>query len=136
MSHIKKVIEFNRTAHGRYTAGYERSVRLKLEPKPKPPHITRLLALAIRLEHLLATGVLKDQADIARTASISRARVTQILNLTNLAPDIQEEIIDLEPTTKTRHRLQEEAVRKIATDPNWSKQRKAWKNLKRMSEPS
>ena len=94
------------------------------------------MALAIRLDHLLDTGVLKDQADIARTASISRARVTQILNLTNLAPDIQEEIIDFEPTTETRHQLQEESVRQIATDPNWSKQRKAWKNLKRISEPS
>ena len=75
-------------------------------PKPKKssapaklPHITKLMALAIRLEHLLATGQVKDQAEIARTAGITRARVTQIINLTQLAPDIQEAILNLEPTT-------------------------------------
>jgi hypothetical protein len=75
-------------------------------PKPKKsnapaklPHITKLMAMAIRLEHLLATGQVKDQAEIARTAGITRARVTQIINLTQLAPDIQEAILNLEPTT-------------------------------------
>jgi predicted XRE-type DNA-binding protein len=46
------------------------------------------MALAIRLEHLLASGQVTDQAEIARAAGITRARITQILNLTNLAPDI------------------------------------------------
>jgi len=40
---------------------------------PRLPHITKLMALAIRLEHLLATGQVKDQAEIARTAGITRA---------------------------------------------------------------
>jgi hypothetical protein len=85
------------------------------------------MALAIRLEHLLATGQVKDQAEIARTASITRARVTHIINLTNLAPDIQEAILNLEPTTKTRFRERE--VRSIAILPNWEKQRLMWKRL-------
>ncbi len=34
------------------------------------------------------TRAVKVQAEIARVAGISRARVTQILNLSNLAPDI------------------------------------------------
>jgi hypothetical protein len=55
----------------------------------KLPHINKLMALAIRLEHLLATGQVKDQVEIARVAGITRARVTQISNLTQLAPDIQ-----------------------------------------------
>ena len=119
MSHIKNKIEFTRAARGRYTAGTKRPA--KTPPKPKPPHITKLMALAIRLDHLLGTGVLKDQAEIARTAGITRARVTQILNLTYLAPDIQEEILNLEPTIDPRPRLKEEGIRKIATDPNWNK---------------
>ena len=51
------------------------------------------------------------------------------LDHTNLAPDIQEEIIDFESTTETRQRLQEESVRQIAIEPNWSKQRAACRRL-------
>jgi predicted XRE-type DNA-binding protein len=105
-------------------------------PKPKKsnapaklPHITKLMALAIRLEHLLATGQVKDQAEIARTAGITRARVTQIINLTQLAPDIQEAILNLEPTTDHVPRFREREVRTIAILPNWEKQRVLWKRL-------
>lgn len=87
------------------------------------------MALEIRLEHLLATGQVKDQAEIARTAGITRARVTQIINLTQLAPDIQEAILDLEPTTDHVPRFREREVRTIAITPNWEKQRWFWKQL-------
>ena len=111
-------------------------------PKPKKssapaklPHITKLMALAIRLEHLLATGQVKDQAEIARTAGITRARVTQIINLAQLAPDIQEAILNLEPTTDHVPRVREREVRTIAILPNWEKQRILWKRLvKRTAE--
>jgi hypothetical protein len=95
----------------------------------KLPHITKLMALAIRLEHLLATGQVKDQAEIARTAGITRARVTQIINLTQLAPDIQEAILNLEPTTDHVPRFREREVRTIAIVPNWETQRVLWKRL-------
>lgn len=95
----------------------------------KLPHITKLMALAIRLEHLLASGQVKDQAEIARTAGITRARVTQIINLTQLAPDIQEAILNLEPTTDHVPRFREREVRTIAIVPNWETQRVLWKRL-------
>jgi hypothetical protein len=85
--------------------------------------------MAIRLEHLLATGQVKDQAEIARVAGITRARVTQIINLANLAPDIQQAILDLEPTTDPVPLFREREVRTIAIMPNWEKQRVAWKRL-------
>ncbi len=133
MSHIKIQFETNSSAHGRQRVG---------APKPKKsnapaklPHITKLMALAIRLEHLLATGQVKDQAEIARTAGITRARVTQIINLTQLAPDIQEAILNLEPTTDHVPRFREREVRTIAILPNWEKQRLMWKQLvKRTAE--
>ena len=112
-------------------------------PKPKKsnapaklPHITKLMALAIRLEHLLATGQVKDQAEIARTAGITRARVTQIINLTQLAPDIQEAILNLEPTTDHVPRFREREVRTIAILPNWEKQRLLWKRLVKLTSTS
>ena len=127
MSHIKFQFETSSSSHGRQRVS---------APKPKKssapaklPHITKLMALAIRLEHLLATGQIKDQAEIARTAGITRARVTQIINLTQLAPDIQEAILDLKPTTHHVPRFREREVRTIAIVPNWEKQRVLWKQL-------
>jgi len=66
------------------------------------------------------------QAEIAR---IARARVTQILNLTNLASNIQQAILDLEPTTERAPCFRQCEIRQIATASNWSMQRKAWKRL-------
>ena len=80
-------------------------------------------------KHLLATGQVKDQPEIARVAAITCARVTQIINLTNLAPDIQESILNLEPTTDHVPRFREREVRTIAIVPNWEKQRVLWKRL-------
>lgn len=127
MSHFKIQFETSSSSHGRQRVS---------APKPKKssapaklPHITKLMALAIRLEHLLATGQVKDQAEIARTAGITRARVTQIINLTQLAPDIQEAILNLEPTTDHVPRFREREVRSIAIVPNWETQRVLWKRL-------
>jgi hypothetical protein len=127
MSHMKAKFETTTSSYGRKRVG---------APKPKPPntpaklpHITKLMALAIRLEHLLATGQVRDQAEIARVAGITRARVTQIINLNNLAPDIQQAILDLEPTTDHVPRFREREVRSIAILPNWEKQRVLWKQL-------
>ncbi len=127
MSHFKIQFETSSSSHGRQRVS---------PPKPKKssapaklPHITKLMALAIRLEHLLATGQVKDQAEIARTAGITRARVTQIINLTQLAPDIQEAILNLEPTTDHVPRFREREVRTIAIVANWEKQRILWKRL-------
>jgi DNA invertase Pin-like site-specific DNA recombinase len=59
----------------------------------KLSRITRLMALAVRLEGLLREGAVKDYAELARLGCVSRARITQILNLRNLAPTIQEKIL-------------------------------------------
>ena len=55
--------------------------------------------------------------------------VTQILNLTYLAPDIQQLILDLEPSTDYVPRFREREVRTIAIMASWEKQRLQWKRL-------
>ena len=40
-------------------------------------------------QKMLNKGIAKNKAEIARIEGISRARVTQILNLINLAPEIR-----------------------------------------------
>ena len=58
------------------------------------------MALAIRLEGLIVTGHVLSYADLARLVGVSRARLTQIANLTLLAPDIQEAILFLPPVVR------------------------------------
>ena len=127
MSHFKIHFETSSSSHGRQRVGVPKAK--KSTAPAKLPHITKLMALAIRLEHPLATGQVKDQAEIARTAGITRARVTQIINLTQLAPDIQEAILNLEPTTDHVPRFREREIRTIAIVPNWETQRVLWKRL-------
>ena len=68
------------------------------------PRISRLMALAIRFEQLVRDGTVRDYAELARLGHVSRARIAQITNLLNLAPDIQDEILSLPPTERGRDR--------------------------------
>lgn len=127
MNHIQVKFETTATAHGRKRVTSPRP--RKAPAPPRVPHIIKLMALAIRLEHLLATGQVKDQAEIARTAGITRARVTQILNLLNLAPEIQQALLDLEPSQTVEPPLPESELRQIAIETSWIRQRRLWKQL-------
>lgn len=95
-------------------------------PKGKIPRISRLMALAIHCDELLRTGQITNQSELARYAQITPARMTQILTLLNLAPDIQEDILFLPRTTAGRGEIQEKDIRKIARELNWGMQRIGW----------
>jgi len=71
-----------------------------------------------------------DYAEIARLGHVTRARVTQIMNLLHLAPDIQEEILFLPRTERGRDPIRERHVRPIAAELDWRKQRKMWGEVK------
>ncbi len=106
--------------------------------KPQPPKVdrgrvprlSRLMALAIRFEHLIETGAVRDQTDLAELGHVTRARITQIMNLLHLAPDIQEEILFLPRTHRGRDPISEPKVRAITRVPDWRKQRRLWAQLK------
>jgi hypothetical protein len=89
------------------------------------------MALAIHMESLVESGVAVDYADLARLAHVSRARITQIMNLMLLAPDIQEEILFLPRTNGSRAPIRERLVRPIAAVPDRRKQRTMWMELKK-----
>ena len=90
------------------------------------PRVARLMALAIRFDQLIRDGVVSDQAELARIGHVSRARLTQIMNLLNLAPGIQEEILFLPPTDRGRDAVTERELRPITANTGWSKQRRMW----------
>ncbi|MCF7960464.1 MAG: hypothetical protein K9M08_06940 [Pirellula sp.] len=99
------------------------------ESKPaieRIPRISRYMALAIHFEDLIRQGVVTDYADLARLGHVTRARVTQIMNLRLLAPEIQEELLfstfGCSPTSETRLK----AIQKLCACPDWRKQRIAW----------
>lgn len=95
-------------------------------PQGKIPRISRLMALAIHCDELLRSGQITNQSELAYYARITRARLTQILTLLNLAPKIQEEILFLPRTTAGREEIQEKAVRRIAMELDWERQWKMW----------
>ncbi len=90
------------------------------------PRVARMMALAIRFEGLIRQGVVADQADLARLGHVSRARVTQIMNLLQLAPDIQEHVLFLPRIARGREPIQEHELRQIAAVSDWRKQRRLW----------
>ena len=96
-------------------------------PKGKIPRISRLMALAIHCDELLRSGKVANQSALAEYAQITPARLTQILTLLNLAPDIQEEILFLPRTVKGRGEVKERDVRRIAMKQVWGAQREIWK---------
>src|SRR5258705_10596864 len=75
------------------------------------PRVSRLMALAIRFDSLIRDGAVKDQAELARLGHVTRARLTQIMNLLNLAPDIQRQILDLSGAERGRSKYSERRLR-------------------------
>jgi len=76
---------------------------------------------------LIRNGLVADQAELARLGYVTRARVTQIMNLLNLAPDIQEAVLFLPRTENGRDPISERDLRPIAAKADWRKQRRMWR---------
>ena len=98
-------------------------------PPGRMPRVTKLMALAIRFEQLIRDGVVADQAELARLGHVTRARMTQIMNLLHLAPDIQEAILFLPRVEFGRDPITERELRSLVASPDWRKQRKLWESV-------
>ena len=95
-------------------------------PRGRIPRVSRLMALAIDFEGLIGEGVVVDYAELARLGHVTSARLTQIVNLLNLAPDLQEEVLFLPPTVEGRDPITERDLRPIAAALEWRRQRRMW----------
>lgn len=100
-------------------------------PAARVPRLARLMALAVRFEELLRSGEVHDYAELARLGHVSRARITQIMNLRLLAPDLQEQILFLPPFERGRDPIHLALVQPIALEPDWRRQRQRWAGLLR-----
>ncbi len=87
------------------------------------PRIAKLMALAIRCDQMLRSGEVPDASVLAEISRISQPRMTQILNLTLLAPDIQEKLLFLDPVDAGKPEVSEKAMRRICAEVSWVRQR-------------
>ena len=132
---IRRKIHFSMQRKGR------REIRSGSRPVPQKapdgriPRISRLMALAIHFDRLIHSGAVADQADLARLGHVTRARVTQIMNLLHLAPDIQEEILFLPRITTGRDLISERCLRAVAGHIEWRRQRRLWYDVRRGRRP-
>jgi hypothetical protein len=95
-------------------------------PHNRLPRITRLMALAIKFQEMVDRGEVRDYAELALLGHVSRARITQIMNLLNLAPDIQEQLMNLRASNDAPS---EKQLRKVCSMVRWADQRLAFKSL-------
>lgn len=104
---------------GRHT-GIDQSCRSN--DRPRIPRIAKLMALAIKFQSMVDQGEVRDYADLARLGYVTRARVSQIMNLLLLAPDVQEQLLfagcgDVADVPAERH------LRTVASIADWKTQR-------------
>jgi hypothetical protein len=71
------------------------------------------MALAIRFDQLIRDGVVADQAKLARLGYVTPLRISQILALLELAPDVQEAILFLPPTERCSWRDEKDESRRV-----------------------
>ena len=111
--------------------GVGRQSQKEVLPGPAPeeptatwvPRVARLMALAIRFEQLVRDGTVADYAELAWLGHVTRARMSQIMNLLNLAPDIQEALLLLPEVAEGKDMVTERRVRKVVAEWRWGKQR-------------
>jgi hypothetical protein len=112
---------------------------VSLAPGAVPPRrevLRKPAAVAVRLAQGLAWyeavrgGMYPSLAALARAEGMAPQRLTQILDLTMLAPDIQEAVLFLESEDGVEP-ISERAVREIAADLDWSVQRGRWADARR-----
>ena len=120
-------IQFSRGRAGRK--------RMRIGEKPtapvgRVPRISKLMALAIRFDGLVRGGKVGDFSELARLARVTQPRMTQIMNLTHLAPDIQEELLFLPLVTEGKDPIHERMLRPICAEIHWGQQRQRWDALR------
>lgn len=115
--------------------GSRREMVVGQEP-PRPvrepgrvPRVARLMALAVRFEEYLRAGQVSDYSELAELGHVTRPRISQIMILLNLAPDIQEAILFLPRTLSGRDPIHLRQLQPIAAAPDWRKQRRLWREL-------
>ncbi len=116
----KAMLENNKISASTSRMPYDKMDGATLPPpgEPRTPRIVELVCKAIEWRRQLNAGEVRNQADIARREGISRARVTQVMSLLRLTPEIKERILSL-PDTLHRSVVTERMLRPIGAIPDY-----------------
>jgi len=106
-----------------------RSVSTDPSTVRRPANVAAFLALAHHVQHLIDTGKIADRAEVARRLHWTRARVSQVMDLLLLAPDIQEKVLFLQAGSHVTER----ALRAVVGHEDWWEQRSTWCALERQA---
>jgi hypothetical protein len=126
---IECAFHINRRSKGRQEMQAGESPRPPCE-HGRVPRVAKLLALAHRFEELLRRGEVTDYSALARLGRVTRARISQIMSLLSLAPDLQEQVLFLPRTERGRDPIQMRHLLPIAQMADWKIQRQLWAALK------
>ncbi len=107
--------------------GARRRRDAELPPVCRPARVARMLALAHHLQQAIDRGIVADRAAVARALGLTRARVTQLLDLLLLAPEVQEQVLALEAVSGVEPMTERELRRVVHAGP-WVKQRGQWRH--------
>ena len=124
---------FTRTVYFRRGRKDHQQLRRGRPPKPvegRLPRVARLMALAIRYDEMLRRGDVPDMATLARQGQVTRARISQIMGLVLLAPDIQEELLFLPATGGGRDPISPRLLESLSLTPDWDRQRRQWRKIR------
>ena len=100
-------------------------------PEGRIPRISKLVALALRFDELIRSGRCPTLAELAELTMVTQPRITQVMNLLHLAPDILEELLLLPRVLAGRDPIHEKMLRRICGEVSFSRQRRQWEILKR-----
>ncbi len=128
MIKVRRKLYLARREHGRQVVA-DAAPRVAAAQPVRIPRVSRLMALAIHFDRLLREGKVRDQSELARLAHVTQPRMTQIMNLNHLAPDIQESILHLPPVSDGRDTVTERDLRPITQVLDWREQQRAWANV-------
>ena len=115
-----------------FSRGPKTEIRLTEAPAPaaaRVPLISRLMALAIEYEQLLRLGTVPSLAELARLGHVSATRLSQVMNLLHLAPEIQERLLFLPTVERGDDPIFLRDVQKLARTWDWHEQRKLARSL-------
>ena len=101
------------------------------QPVAVVPRISKLMALAIHFDRLLRSGEIADVNELAQLCHVTQPRISQILALNMLAPEIQEKLLFLPEVATGRPVIRERMLRPIAAEVEWVRQRRLWGTLSR-----
>jgi hypothetical protein len=101
----------------------------------RTPHVSRLVAHAIKFQSLVSSGTVRSFRELAEVGHVSRPRLSQIMQLAQLAPEIKEKLLFLPPTLVGPDRVFERHLRFLAKVVDWEKQKQLFRAFEAEREP-